>query len=289
MDEKDIEILLALSELKNFTKAADRLYISQPALTGRIKRLEAELGVPLFHRTSKGVRFTPMGETAVEYAKDMSISMRKMREHVKALNGDISGSLHLGCANQFARYCLPELLTHFLNAFPRVNVDIVADRSINIQRELMRGSFSVAIIRGDFKWHGCRKLLSTENYCLIYREPIRHDQLLYTQYIHQKTDNLGQEQADNWVHMNLPAEPKSRIESNDIELCIAMVKQGMGWAILPEICLRDFAGYREPIYTPDGSPIVRTNYLCYKPSELKLPQVQKFVEYVNEYFHLDSE
>lgn len=284
MDEKDIEILLSLSELKNFTKAADRLYITQPAMTGRIKRLEAELGVPLFYRTSKGVRFTPMGETAVEYAKDLSITMRRMREHVKALNGDISGSLHIGCANQFARYRLPELLSHFLNAYPQVNVDVVADRSINIQRELMSGAFSVAIIRGDFKWHGCRKLLSTENYCLIYKEPISHEQLVHTQYIHQKTNNLGQEQADSWVHMNLPSEPKSRIESNDIELCISMVKQGMGWAILPEICLQNFTGYREPIHAPNGEPIVRSNYLCYKSSELKLPQVQKFIEYTDMYF-----
>lgn len=283
MDEKDIEIILTLSELKNFTRAADRLYLSQPALTGRIKRMEADLGVPLFYRTPKGVIFTPMGETAIEYAKDMSILTRKMREHLKAHQGNISGSLHLGCSNQFARYCLPQLLRDFLNDYPQVTVDVVADRSINIQRELMRGSFSAAIIRGDFKWRGCRKLISTENYCLIYKDPIRLEQLTGLQYIHQKSDNLGQEQTDDWVRANLPFEPKSRVESNSIEVCIAMVKQGMGWAILPEICLQDFTGYREPIFTPSGEPIVRKNYLCYKPSELKLPQVGKFIEYIDDY------
>ena len=280
MDEKDLQIILTLTEYQNLSRTAERLYLTQPALTSRIKRLEEDLGVQLLRRTSKGVSFTPAGETVSQCAKDLTMRMRQMRERVKSEQGSVSGLLHLGCSTQYARYRAPALLSQFLREYPNISVDVVADRSINIQRELNRNSFSAAIIRGNFKWQGRKKLLSTESYCLVYKHKVSRNELQNITYIHQKTDNLGQECADEWVRLNFPYEPLPRIESNNIEVCISMVELGMGWAILPEICLQGFAGYQEPIFTPDGQPIVRNTYLCYKESELTLPHVRKFIEYM---------
>lgn len=283
MDEKDIQIILTLAEHQNLSRTAERLYLTQPALTSRIRRLEDDLGGKLLQRTSKGVLFTPAGETVFQYAKDLSILLRQMRERVKSEKGGISGLLHLGCSTQYARYRAPTILSQFLQDYPNISIDIVADRSINIQRELNRDSFSAAIIRGDFKWRGQKKLLSTENYCLVYKHKVSQDELGEITYIHQKTDNQGQECADEWVRLNCPYEPLPRIESNNIEVCISMVELGMGWAILPDICLQKFTGFKEPIFTPDGQPIVRNTYLCYKESELALPHVRKFIEYMDSF------
>ena len=280
MDEKDIDTILTLAEMQNLTRAAERLYLTQPALTKRIQHLEDDLGAPLLYRTPKGIIFTPEGETVVEYAKALSVTMRKMREHISAEHGNRYGPLHLGCATQYAHYRLPRILNGFLEKYPQINVDVVADRSINIQREMNRNSFSVAIIRGDFEWNGCKKMISSESYYLVCKHETSNDQLRTILYIHQKIDNLGQELADEWVRNNLSFEPRSRVESNSIEVCLSMVNQGIGWAILPGICLERFSGYKIPIYSKEGAPIVRNTYLCYKKSELVLPQVKKFVEHI---------
>ena len=65
MDEKDIQILLTLAEHQNLTRTAERLYMTQPALTSRIQRLEKDLNAQLLQRSAKGVSFTPAGQIAV--------------------------------------------------------------------------------------------------------------------------------------------------------------------------------------------------------------------------------
>ncbi len=136
MDEKDVEIILMLAELKNITKAADQLFLTQPALTGRIKRIENDLGISILYRNRKGVTFTPAGESIVQYAKEISTTMRQMRDHAVVSQKNICGTLRIGCSQVFTHYKLSEYLRPYLSDFPLVNVNVLADRSINIHGNL---------------------------------------------------------------------------------------------------------------------------------------------------------
>lgn len=69
MDEKDFELLMVLGESRNITKAADKLFITQSALSKRIKNIERELGVELLLRSRQGIRFTPSGETVLMHCR----------------------------------------------------------------------------------------------------------------------------------------------------------------------------------------------------------------------------
>ena len=282
MDEKDIAILLALSDYKNLTRVAEYLYMTQPALTSRIKRLEESLGAQLLYRNSRGIQFTPSGLIVVDYAKKISAEMQKMREQVQADINEVSGSLHIGCSMQYARWAFPPILKRFMENYHRITVDIVADRSINLLRELNRNTYSVAIIRGDFKWRGERFLIFRENYCLVCKDENARNNLQHIPYIHQKADNRGLEMADEWVQNNISFQPIPRIESNNIEICKSLIAQGYGWSVLPEICLSGFDGYKETLHLSDNLPLVRNTYLCYRSSEAKLPPVQAFISYMRD-------
>ena len=72
MDDKDYEILLALSEKKSISKAAEKLFITQPALSKRIQKIEKELDIQLLCRTSKGILLTPLGEGIIPYVQTFS-------------------------------------------------------------------------------------------------------------------------------------------------------------------------------------------------------------------------
>ena len=109
MDEKDWELLKTLSEEKNITKAAERLYISQPALTYRIKQIEKEFGVIIITRGKKGVLLTTEGEYIVEYALRMLSNLRQTKDFVRNISEGVRGKIRLGVSGNFVHYKLPSL------------------------------------------------------------------------------------------------------------------------------------------------------------------------------------
>lgn len=94
MNEKDYELLLDLSESKNITKTAQRLYMTQPAITKRIQKMEEELQCTLFLRSKKGIQFTPAGEQILPYASEILKNSQALKEQV------------LICQNQICRCVL---------------------------------------------------------------------------------------------------------------------------------------------------------------------------------------
>src|SRR5689334_20161717 len=85
-----------LSIEKNITKAAQHLYISQPALTNRLQQLEKDFGVKIVNRGRRGVQFTPQGEYLAKSAHEMLLAMQKIRENVLNMEDNVAGTLRLG-------------------------------------------------------------------------------------------------------------------------------------------------------------------------------------------------
>ena len=96
MDEKDYELLLDLNRTKNITKTARELYMTQPAITKRIQKMEEELQCTLFLRSKKGILFTPAGEQILPYASEILANSRKLKEQVSVCQDQICGTLRLG-------------------------------------------------------------------------------------------------------------------------------------------------------------------------------------------------
>lgn len=96
MDEKDYELLHALDETRNITHAADKLYMTQSALSKRIKALEQELGVEIVLRSRQGIRFTPAGEQVLLHSAAAAREMEKMRRQLAAIQGEACGTLRAG-------------------------------------------------------------------------------------------------------------------------------------------------------------------------------------------------
>ena len=95
MDEKDYELLHALDETRNITHAADKLYMTQSALSKRIKALEQELGVEIVLRSRQGIRFTPAGEQVLLHSAAAAREMEKMRRQLASIQGEACGTLRV--------------------------------------------------------------------------------------------------------------------------------------------------------------------------------------------------
>ena len=120
MNERDLLILKYLHEFKNITKTANALFISQPALTARIKQLERELNTTLLHSSNKGIFLTSTGMEAAVFADDVLKRMAEFKERIQAIDDENAGMLKLTAPIIICQYYLPQLIKAFKMEHPKV-------------------------------------------------------------------------------------------------------------------------------------------------------------------------
>ena len=280
MTERDFEILEVLNKTKNITHAADLLYINQSALSKRIIAIEEELGVTLMVRSRQGIHFTPEGEKVLYYSQEAKKLLELMREDLKDDNKVISGTLRAGISINYSQYNLPQILSEYKKKFPNVTTHITTEYSRNLFFKITNGEVDIAIVRGEFPWNENKILLEEENICLIYNNQDIDKDLSELQYIGRKTDTTFEREIAQWLRENDLKIKKEGIYVDNINTCVEMVNQGLGWAIVPEICLKSFKGQIKPLVFKNGQAFTRSTYLLYSNSVAKLPQVREFIKII---------
>jgi DNA-binding transcriptional LysR family regulator len=140
-----LEALIAIAELGSFRAAAERLSVTQPTVSMRIREFEHSLDTRLFDRSSYRPQLTADGREILKYAQRMMVLMRDMR--TCALNGaGVVGTIRLGAADTFALTCLPSLLAQLEHHFPRLKVALDIDYSFNLNRKLHGGDLDIAFL-----------------------------------------------------------------------------------------------------------------------------------------------
>lgn len=283
MDEKDFELLQTLGESRNITKAADKLFITQSALSKRIKSIERELGVEILLRSHQGIRFTPSGETVLAHSRAAAREMEQMRIQLDSMQGEVCGTLNAGISINYALYRLPDAMADYHRTFPKVKLQITTGQSRHLHRQMLEGSLDVAIIRGEYQWEGMRFLLGQENVSVICAKEFENRPLSEYLYIGRKTDTSLESQTLRWMNENGLGSQDAGFCVDSITACVEMVKRGLGWGIVPEIALNNFDGCVRPCVFENGEPFVRKTYLICQKEALALPQVNAFVELLKKY------
>jgi DNA-binding transcriptional LysR family regulator len=285
MDRRDWIILKTVAEEKNVTKAAERLYISQPALSYRLKNMEKEIGAAILVRTTNGVSLTQQGEYMLAYANEMLCRFTQLKESIQNMNNTVQGTLRLGSSAVIAHYELPAILKQFLESYPDVEISLKTGMSQKINRMLQKDEISVAILRGDFSWDEEKHLLRNEPVCLVSSQPIVLEELPYKPRIIAQTDGPLQTMFEEWWRQNFNKPPAITMELDSMETCRQMVCHGLGWAILPTIGVSSHHElYSKPLYWKDGQPLCRPTWLLCHHSALELSAVRAFVEHVKQVF-----
>ena len=139
-----VDYVLALAEERNLTKAAQKLYISQPTLTKYITRLEQDLGVLLFDRTVQPIRITRAGQVFIEEMQKIQTRETNLRTRLKAISRD-ADSFSIGIPTIRAEYVLPQVLSCFLEKYPHVSVSTDPRIESTIEGAVAAGELDVAV------------------------------------------------------------------------------------------------------------------------------------------------
>ena len=278
MDEIDFKLLRCLSETGNISHAAEKLYITQSALSKRVKAIEKELGVEILLRSRQGIRFTPAGEAILQHSRQAALELETMRQRIDLMQNEVCGTLNAGISINYSLYRLPDVLTAYHQKHPMVNLQITTGQSRALYKQMVEGTLDLAIIRGEYPWDGMQFMLSQENICFICSRADENKPLSEYLYINRRTDLSLEAMTVRWLHENGLSSQPSGFCVDSITTCVAIVQRGLGWSILPEIGLEHFDGCIKPCTFQNGEPFIRRTYVFCQKEALKLPQVEAFVE-----------
>lgn len=278
MDERDFELLKTLGKTKNITRAADLLYATQSSLSKRISAIEQELGIILMLRSRQGIHFTPEGEEVLKRTAEAANQLKLMRENIDTKKGLVCGTLNAGVSINYAMFRLSGVLSKYQKLYPSVNSHIITGHSKNIYLQLMEGNVDVAILRGEYNWTGTKILLEKEKICAIYSNKYKGMSFREIPYIERKIDIDFEREASRWMREHNFQTEWSGIYVDNIITCVEMVNQGLGWGMVPEICLKNFDGCVQPLYFQNGKAFERSTYVMCSEAALELPQIKAFLD-----------
>ncbi|HTZ82154.1 MAG TPA: LysR substrate-binding domain-containing protein [Candidatus Acidoferrales bacterium] len=161
-----LKVFRAVAEHLNFRKAAEHLFLTQPAVTLQIKALENDLGVRLFDRSANRVTLTSQGAILLRFAEKMARLSSEAERTLGSTDGQFSGELSLGVSTTIAQYVLPRLIGAFLNEHPRVHLSLQSGNTEQVVHALLNGKVSIGLIEGPARRRG------------IHTQPFMRDELI---------------------------------------------------------------------------------------------------------------
>jgi len=146
MEMTALQAFVAVTEQGSFSRAADALFLTQPAVSKRISALEDELRAPLFDRMGRSVRLTEAGETLLPHARRVLGEMEASRQAVADLRGRVGGRLRIGTSHHIGLHRLPPILRSYTAAYPDVELDLHFMDSEQACFAVDRGELELAVV-----------------------------------------------------------------------------------------------------------------------------------------------
>lgn len=146
-----IKVFLAVAQRLSFSKAADTLHITQPAVTRHIKQIEDHFNQKLFIRKGSSIELTHGGCLLMERCKAMLQEYSELEFEMNALVDNVSGSLRLAASTTLAQYIFPELLAGFHQKYPKLDLELVSTNTEGVEHLLLNGDVDIGFTEGRTK------------------------------------------------------------------------------------------------------------------------------------------
>jgi len=245
MTFNELRYLVAIAQEKNFGRAAQRCFVSQPALSVAIQKLEEELGTQLFERGKTEVTVTPVGERIVEQAQKVLEEAARIREIAQAGRNQLVGTFRLGVIYTVAPYLLPDLIPELHQAAPEMPLDIEETLTEHLETGLRTGRIDVAIVAlpfdppgvvTEFMYEEPFQIVVPQGHKWTRRKSVAPDELAAEHTILLNVGHCFRNQVlDACPELNQSSAQVTR--TNSLETVRNMVASGLGVSVLPRDAL----------------------------------------------------
>ncbi|WP_069840351.1 LysR family transcriptional regulator [Bacillus sp. F56] len=242
MELKQLEYFYAVCQELHFTRAAEKVGISQPSLSQQIKLLEHEIGTPLFDRIGKKTALTESGKLLLQYTRKIFYEVEQAKTSIDELNGLQRGTILVGTLLTVEDYLITPTLLSFHQKYPGVKVSVFGLRTGDIHKQLIENKLDLGIVFLPMKGDELESIsLSTEEMAFAVPEghPLENQDMLDVEVLKTTPSILLPQQ---YFIRNLIDEackdlgflPKPIFEITTMQSLINMVMKGVGVTILPK-------------------------------------------------------
>jgi len=241
MDIQGIRAFLTVSETGSFSRAADALFLTQPAISKRIQALEHALGISLFDRIGKSVRLTEAGHALMPSCRRIIAEIVESERIISNLRRTTSGVLSIATSHHIGLHRLPPVLRDFSKHYPDVELKLAFMDSEEARQQIINGDSELAIITlpdaGNDRlemtpvWHDPLSIVVAKHHPLAANNSLKVTQLLEYAAILPYRGTYTRSLID--ATLGLDESVNTLLETHYLETIKAMVQTGLGWSMLP--------------------------------------------------------
>ena len=249
MEVHQLRYFVAVADEGSFSRAAAKVRVSQPSLSQQIRKLEAEMGQPLFDRLPRSVVLTEAGRCLIDYARQILASIGDARRCVDELKGEVAGKVAVGAIPTIAPYVLPGLVVTFQKHYPDVILEIVEDVTDSITRRIEVGELDVALasscrpsptLRRESV--GAEPLLALvpEKHPLAKKDVVELDDLKSQRFLLLHEMHCLSQQVNHLLESRR-LRPEIALAGSQLSTIANMVAASIGVSIVPQMMVKHYA------------------------------------------------
>ncbi|OOG23580.1 LysR family transcriptional regulator [Thioalkalivibrio denitrificans] len=299
MADRRLQVFYTVAKLLSFTKAADALHMTQPAVTFQVRQLEDYFNTRLFDRTHNRVSLTEAGRTVYEYAERIFEMYAEMENSVRELTGDVSGALTLGASTTVAEYMLPSLLGDFKRKYPEINIRLKVSNSEGIVSMVENNIIDLGVVEApvgnrNLLVEVCRVdqlvLIVPPGHPLSDRKVVRMEDILPYPFICREEGSGTREVIVE--HM-----ASEGIDKNALGVCLELgspeaikgaVEAGMGLSILSRATIDKELELKRLVAIPLDPPLERPFSFVRQRQKFRLRAMEELLDFARNYCHVHS-
>lgn len=244
MIDQQLEVFVMVAEQQNFTRAAESLHMTQPAVSQYIRMFEESMGQRLLERTNKYVYLNKAGEIVYHHAKEIIALYDRMENLVEDLTNNPVGPLSIGASYTFGEYVLPEILTKMKRNYPEIKPIVSIGNTKEIADLVTRHQLDIGIVEGDFirdKELTMEDVATDFMYIVaspqhplnLHKDKIGSESLEQVEWFLREKGS-GTRAATDKVFQQLEIQPKSTLTLGSTQPIKSLVEKGMGISLMSE-------------------------------------------------------
>jgi len=274
METQNLQAFLLVAEYCSFSQAAEKLHLTQPAVSKRVASLESRLGKSLFDRIGRRVTLTEAGLALLPHARAIWQNLRQAEQSIRDLSGEVAGKLLLGTSHHIGLHRLPPILRRFSNTYPQVKLDIEFMDSEQAYEQIMQGAVELAVVTlapetdsgmlATPVWNDPLDFMVAEGHALADAPAVSLEVLSQHPVIlpglNTYTGQIAKKMFDD-AGLSLTV----AMSTNYLETIRMMTTIGLGWTILPRSML---APPLRSIHIPTLTPQRELGYIYHRGRSL---------------------
>lgn len=294
MADRRLQVFYTVARLLSFTKAAETLHMTQPAVTFQVRQLEDHFNTRLFDRTHNRVSLTEAGRKAYEYAERIFELYAEMENAVKELTGDVSGALTLGASTTIAEYMLPALLRDFRDKYPDLSIRLKVSNTEGIVSMVENSMIDLGVVEAPVSNKNllvevCQVdqlvLVVIPDHALASRDRITMEELMNYPFICREEGSGTREVIMEYM-------TQQGLDRNDLNVCLELgspesikgaVEAGMGISILSRATLAKELALGTLVIVPLDPPLERAFSFVRQRQKFRLRAMEELLDFARTY------